>query len=269
MLDRKRSGDVAEAELTFYINRKDEEVPEKVLETLTEEQRKCIKELDLFQIPGKRTRGVPILLTKIMRESVDLIVACRDDLKIPNSNPYLFARSGTQEPFDGGKCLDMIKKQCNLKRPEMITSTGMRHHIATMSQIHSKQNDNYTEQLAGFLGHNISVHAQNYRLPMQVLQKAVVGSQLMEYENTLIKKGHRVETITSQSYSEIENVEQEISSLKNPQTEGPNLSNTLPTNPKVTIETPEIIGSNNMNQIESEDCYEAKKKTRRFVQPKS
>lgn len=182
MLERKRAGDVAEAELTFYINRRNEEIPEEVLETLTPQQRKSIKTLDVFQIPGKRTRSVPILLTKTMKENIDLIIACRDDLKIPITNPLLFARPSTDEPFDGGKCLDKIKKLCNLKRPEMLTSTGMRHHIATMSQLHAKRNDQYTEHLAGFLGHDIAVHAKNYRLPLQVLQKAVVGSQLMKYE---------------------------------------------------------------------------------------
>ncbi|CAH2979423.1 unnamed protein product [Chilo suppressalis] len=182
MLDRKRAGDVAEAELTFYINRRNEEIPEEVLKTLTPDQRKSIKTLDVFQIPGKRTRSVPILLTKTMKENIDLIIACRDDLKIPNTYALLFARPFTDEPFNGGKCLDKIKELCNLKRPEMITSTGMRHHIATMSQLHSTQNDKYTEHLAGFLGHDIAVHAKNYRLPLQVLQKAVVGSQLMKYE---------------------------------------------------------------------------------------
>ena len=34
----------------------------------------------------------------------------------------------------------------------MLTATGMRHHIATMSQIHSRQGDEYTEQLPGFFG---------------------------------------------------------------------------------------------------------------------
>lgn len=206
MLDRKRAGDVAEAELSFYVNRKNEEIPEKILETLTPQQRKSIGELDVFQIPGKRTRSVPILLTKTMRENIDLIIACREDLNIPSSNRYLFARPNTEEPFDGGKCLEKIKKYCNLKRPEMLTSTGMRHHIATMSQIHSKQNDQYTEHLAGFLGHDVTVHAKNYRLPMQVLQKAVVGTQLIEYENT-IRSQNKIETVTSQS--EIRNQESE------------------------------------------------------------
>ncbi|KAG6455752.1 hypothetical protein O3G_MSEX009375 [Manduca sexta] len=237
MLDRKRAGDVAQAELTFYINRKNEEVPEKVLETLTLEQRKSIEDLDIFQIPGKRTRAVPILLTKLMRENIDLIIACREDLNIPSSNKYLFARPGTEEPFDGGKCLDKIKKQCNLKRPEMLTSTGMRHHIATMSQVHAKQNDQYTEHLAGFLGHDVAVHAKNYRLPMQVLQKAIVGTQLIEYENTLTERRPNETKTTLHSDLVMDERDNNDKTLKMlPDSE---LLRGLPVTPNNTNETPE------------------------------
>lgn len=217
LLDRKRAGDAAEAELTFYINRKNEELPTTILQTLTSRQRQCMDELEVFQIPGKRTRSVPVLLTKVMRENIDLIVSCRPVLNIPHTNTYLFARPMTAEPFDGGKCLDKIKKMCFLKKPEMLTSTGMRHHIATMSQIHAKQNDHYTEQLAGFLGHDMAVHSKNYRLPLQILQKAVVGPKLMEYENSEhrkenntanviphCKKREKIETITTNSLQKID-----------------------------------------------------------------
>lgn len=188
LLDRKRAGDAAEAELTFYINRKNDEIPKKILQSLTPKQRQSLDELEIFQIPGKRTRSVPILLTKTMRENIDIIISCRPVLKIPSTNPYLFGRLLTNEPFDGGKCLDKVKKMCNLKKPEMLTSTGIRHHIATMSQIEARQNDNYTEQLAGFLGHDMAVHSKNYRLPLQIIQKAVVGTKLMEYEKTGLDK---------------------------------------------------------------------------------
>lgn len=106
-----------------------------------------------------------------MRQNLDLIISCRGPLHIPSSNAYLFARPLTAEPFDGGKCLSQIKDICHLKKSKMLTATGMRYHIATMSQVHSNQNDQYTERLAGFLGHDVSVHSKNYRLPLQALQK--------------------------------------------------------------------------------------------------
>ncbi|KAG6461028.1 hypothetical protein O3G_MSEX012370 [Manduca sexta] len=184
MLDRKRSGDVAEAELQYYVNRKHTDIPLSVLKCLTSEQRQAIDKLDIFQIPGKRTRAVPVLLTQMMRENIDTIIISREQLEIPNTNKYLFARPTTNEPFDGGKCLNRIKEKCTLQKPQMLTATGLRHHIATMSQIYSGRNDKYTEHLAGFMGHDLNIHAQNYRLPLEALQKGIVGSRLIEIEES-------------------------------------------------------------------------------------
>lgn len=55
---------MAEAELSFYINRKNEEIPEKILETLTPHQRKSISELDVFQILEKEHASCQFCLRK-------------------------------------------------------------------------------------------------------------------------------------------------------------------------------------------------------------
>ncbi|KAL4713382.1 hypothetical protein ACJJTC_016850 [Scirpophaga incertulas] len=198
LLDRKRSGDVSEAELQYYLNRKTDNIPPQVLEILDKKQKQAISDLDIFQIPGKRGRSVPVLLTKVMRRNIDALIACRSILKI--SSDYLFARTLTDKPFDGGRCLNRIKSMCNLKKPEMLTSTGLRHHIATISQLHGKTDDKYTQHLATFLGHDMQVHASNYRLPIQAIQKGVVGSRLLEIENHSINKENPIE---KESESEI------------------------------------------------------------------
>lgn len=69
-------------------------------------------------------------------------------------------------------------------KPEMLTVTGLRHHIVTMSQVHSGRNYKYTEHLAGFMGHDVNIHAQSYRLPLDALQKSIVGSRFIEMEKS-------------------------------------------------------------------------------------
>lgn len=204
MLDRKRSGDVAEAELQYYVNRKHTEIPLSVLKCLTAEQQQAIDKLDIFQIPGKRVRAVPVLLTQKMRENIDTIIISREQLQIPNTNKYLFARPTTNEPFDGGKCLNRIKEKCTLQKPEMLTATGLRHHIATMSQVHSGRNDKYTEHLAGFMGHDLNIHAQNYRLPLDALQKGIVGSRLIEIEESYKSNDEIGSTVNSKEKNKTE-----------------------------------------------------------------
>ncbi|CAG4968926.1 unnamed protein product [Parnassius apollo] len=63
------------------------------------------------------------------------------------------------------------------------------------------------------------------RLPMQVLQKAVVGTQLIEYENT-IRSHNKIETVTSQSENIIGKQENEnpISEFENTNTSQINLN---------------------------------------------
>lgn len=106
VMDKKRAGDVAEAKICFNLNRKQEETPAKIFELLSEEQKQPIDQLDVFMIPGKRTRSVPVLLTKQMRRNIDTIVASRKSVGVAENNPLLFARPLTSRPFDGGKCLN-------------------------------------------------------------------------------------------------------------------------------------------------------------------
>lgn len=77
-----------------------------------------------------------------------------------------------------------------------------------MSQVHSGRNDKYTEHLAGFMGH-LNIYAQNYRLPLDTLQKGIVGSRLIEIEESY--KNHEESNIiqNSEIRKEEENVIEE------------------------------------------------------------
>ena len=70
-----------------------------------------------------------------MEKSIDVIIECRKTLKITKSI-YLFARPGLKTRFDGSKVMREMKLLCpNLKKPEYLTATGLRHHVA-LSLIH-------------------------------------------------------------------------------------------------------------------------------------
>ena len=57
----------------------------------------------------------------------------------------------------------------------------MRKHIATLSQILNLK-DNEMDMLATFLGHDIRIHREYYRLPEETLQVAKVAKLLMALE---------------------------------------------------------------------------------------
>ena len=62
-------------------------------------------------------------------------------------------------------------RMCQLECPEAITSTKLRKHTATLSQLLNLK-DQELEMLTAFLGHDIKVHREYYRLPEDRLKIA-------------------------------------------------------------------------------------------------
>lgn len=68
-----------------------------------------------------------------------------------------------------------------------ITSTKLRKHVATVSQIlNLEKND--LEIMAGFLGHDIRIHNSFYRLSNDTLRIARMGIILTAFDNGDISK---------------------------------------------------------------------------------
>lgn len=62
----------------------------------------------------------------------------------------------------------------NYEKTEYLTSTQLRKHIATLSQILNLIH-NELDQVADILGHDICVHRDNYRLPEATVQLARIS----------------------------------------------------------------------------------------------
>ena len=67
------------------------------------------------------------------------------------------------------------------EHPEYVTSTKLRKHAATLSQLLCLK-ENELDVLANFMGHDIRVHREYYRLPENTLQTAKVAKILMLLE---------------------------------------------------------------------------------------
>lgn len=81
-----------------------------------------------------------------MKDSIDLLLYCREYFGIKSN--LLFARPGTSDSFDGTVVLRDLRDKVNLQKPHHFTATGLRHHAATSSQLHAR-NDTYI--LKGYL----------------------------------------------------------------------------------------------------------------------
>ncbi|XP_026106347.1 uncharacterized protein LOC113078238 [Carassius auratus] len=196
LFNRRREGEASKLLLASYVNRNVKPPNEDVVKSLTKLERELCNELTRLEIRGKRGKKVPVLLTKDMLESMDLLNESRSTVGIDEANPYVFARLGALTHIRGSDCLRKFSKTCGAKDPRSLTSTKLRKQIATLSQIMNLKN-NELDQLAKFLGHDIRVHREYYRLSENTIQLAKVSKLLLSLEKgSDCYKGKSLEEIT-------------------------------------------------------------------------
>ncbi|KAH3885609.1 hypothetical protein DPMN_009604 [Dreissena polymorpha] len=124
----------------------------------------CLR-LSRVEIRRKKAKTVAVLLTPDMQRCNDVLLMHRDDAEVNPNNIFVFARAN-------GECLNSIRMSdtlrkfrstLNLSAGEGLTSTRLRKHVATVSQVLNLRLD--LEVMADFLGHDIDVHRSFYRLP--------------------------------------------------------------------------------------------------------
>ncbi|KAK7882120.1 hypothetical protein WMY93_028294 [Mugilogobius chulae] len=152
--------------LSAYMSPHSQDALEDLGDALSDLEKKLCQHFRRLEIAGKRGRKVPVLLTPAMQEALDLLVSKRE--------MYVWA-----------------------KNPESLTSTKLRKQTATLSQVLNLSNTEL-DQLADFLGHDVRVHRQFYRLPEGTLQLAKVSKILMALEQGRMAefKGKGLDDIT-------------------------------------------------------------------------
>nr|XP_018915473.1 PREDICTED: uncharacterized protein LOC109042944 [Bemisia tabaci] len=189
--NRRRSGEIALASLKSYVDRPPpDDIPQDALAQLSKEELESADVLSVFLVVGKNLKSVPTLLTKQMKLNIDLIIECRKTLGLEES-PYLFPRVLGAKPFTGSDIISDVRALCTLKKSEHYTATGLRHHLATKTAIHG--DSGYLEKVCEFMGHTKDVHRNNYRFPIELVQKGQIGKNLLLMEN-----GHATTSISNE-----------------------------------------------------------------------
>ena len=91
--------------------------------------------LKVVQVIGKRSRPVPILITQDMTESMDILLETRAAGGVLPSNAFFFALPGSAAHLQFYRVLRRVAVSAKLKRPDLLTTTRMRKHLATMAQV--------------------------------------------------------------------------------------------------------------------------------------
>ncbi|XP_041929786.1 uncharacterized protein LOC121693962 [Alosa sapidissima] len=180
LFNRRREGEVSKMRVAAF-NVINDPLHSDVAEALSDLEKKLCKHFKRLEIRGKRDRKVPILLTPEMQNAMELLMKSRADCGVLEGNVYFFARPGQDTFLRGHTYINQFAKESNAKYPERISSTKLRKHVSTLSTILNLK-DTEMDQLAGFLGHDITVHRKFYRLPEGTLQLAKVSKVLMALE---------------------------------------------------------------------------------------
>ncbi|XP_056007620.1 uncharacterized protein LOC125653612 [Ostrea edulis] len=190
MFNRRRGGESERMTLASFCEKRSKSDSLKEIEdSLKPLERILCKTFSRVEIRGKRGRMVPILIKPALERSIVLLNETREQAGVSKSNPYVFARSGfsSLNPIRSSDCLRKFAEESGVKNTRNLTSTKLRKHVATVSQILNLEKSDI-EIMAGFLGHDIRVHTSFYRLPSDTLQIARMGTILTAFDNGEISK---------------------------------------------------------------------------------
>ncbi|KAH3816746.1 hypothetical protein DPMN_118267 [Dreissena polymorpha] len=118
-----------------------------------------------------------------MKENIDLLVRSRNSLRNCFNSKYLFATKSASSHIRGTDVLRSIAIDYGAEHPERLRTTKLRKHIVTMTL-----SENELDILAKFLGHDIRVHREFYRLPDGTMQVAKFSKLLMMMESGQITR---------------------------------------------------------------------------------
>uniref|UniRef100_A0A6P7GZ10 Uncharacterized protein LOC114344736 n=1 Tax=Diabrotica virgifera virgifera TaxID=50390 RepID=A0A6P7GZ10_DIAVI len=181
LLNRRRPGELQRLTLDIYENVKENKSNyEEFFEVISPSERILLNRFKRVVIRGKRGRGVPVLFSTDVQEHITILLKHRKDL-VEKGNLYLFGKINSLQPICGYKVLSKYARACGAKNPDALTSTKLRKHLATLTQLFA-MSDNDLEQLANFMGHTIGIHKGSYRLPDDIYQTAKISKLLLLME---------------------------------------------------------------------------------------
>lgn len=184
LLNRRRAGEVQRILLDTYINAPSEVSQEEISHALSPVELELTKSFKRIVIRGKRGRGVPILFTVHQQKRLSFLLKLRESASfINNENPFLFPL--TQCSTNCMRASDVIRKfgqKSGAEHPENITSTRLRKHVATVSQL-LNLSDGDIEQLATFMGHTKDIHKHFYRLTDNAFQVNILHLPILIFIN--------------------------------------------------------------------------------------
>lgn len=177
LLNRRRIGELQRMTVNAYTSNITNKTSSEFDSCISDSEKILMNSFKRIVIRGKRGRGVPVLFTSDMEKSTNLMLQVRHHF-IEENNLFLFANSKVTTAINGYKAIYKHVRIAGVKNPQSLTSTKLRKHLATMSQLINLSTQDL-EQLDTFMGHTSDIHKVYYRLPNDVYQLAKVLKLLL------------------------------------------------------------------------------------------
>ena len=88
-----------------------------------------------MEIDGKQRRHVPVILTPLMKEALELVINVRDKFIRNKENKYIFALPNGDFYHRAHDVIMKFSIECGAQNPESLRSTTLRKHLATHCQV--------------------------------------------------------------------------------------------------------------------------------------
>ena len=180
LFNRRREGEPSKLDIDTFKRLRHDVPNDEIKASLTPFELKLCECLKRIELRGKRGRKIPLIVTQRNEQAIKVLINVRTSVGVSNENKYVFSvpTTGSVQHIRGNDALRKHVILSNLKCPEAVTSTKLRKHIATLSQLLNLE-ERQLEMLATYMGHDISVHREYYRLPENTLQLAKCGKLLV------------------------------------------------------------------------------------------
>lgn len=193
LFNRRRPGEVSKMKIEDFKVRTSNG-QKFISESLTKSEQELCRVFHRVEIIGKCGNFVPILLSDEILSWVRTIIQHRSHAGVNDGNPFLFAYGATSHLY-GTALMRKYSTKYGAEQPELLRCTNLRKHIATVSQIANLKN-NELDVLAKFMGHDINIHRQYYRLPEETLQVARISKLFLAIDNGSTICGKTLASIT-------------------------------------------------------------------------
>ena len=201
LFNRKRQGEVCKVTVQDWEKKKRAEPNKEIIQSLSQFEQHLLAVLERLEIKGKRGHIVPILLTKEHVQWVDILLANRHRF-VSDENRYLFGNT-RDFYFRGSDVMRKYASLCGAQRSHLLTTTRLRKSMASLAQVLGLK-ENEMDMVAGFMGHDLRVHREFYRMPLDVLQVARVSKLFLACDEG------RISEFSGKSLSDIDMNENDI-----------------------------------------------------------